>query len=51
VVMTEAGQYIEVQGTAEGQPFSRDEMNAMMELAEKGCKELIELQKKALENT
>ncbi|SFX38457.1 ribonuclease PH [Marinospirillum alkaliphilum] len=49
VVMTEAGQFIEVQGTAEGQPFSRDEMNAMLELAEKGCRELIELQKQALE--
>jgi ribonuclease PH len=51
VVMTESGQFIEVQGTAEGQPFSRDEMNAMMELAEKGCQELVALQKKALENT
>jgi len=51
VVMTESGQFIEVQGTAEGQPFSRDEMNAMMALAEKGCEELVVLQKKALENT
>ncbi|SFC33189.1 RNAse PH [Marinospirillum celere] len=49
VVMTEAGQFIEVQGTAEGQPFSRQEMNAMMELAEKGCNEITALQKKALE--
>ncbi|WP_114416844.1 ribonuclease PH [Marinospirillum perlucidum] len=49
VVMTEGGQFIEVQGTAEGQPFSRDEMNAMMALAEKGCEELIGVQKKALE--
>ena len=49
VVMTEGGQFIEVQGTAEGQPFSREEMNAMMALAEKGCEELVALQKKALE--
>lgn len=48
VVMTEAGQFIEVQGTAEAKAFSRAEMNAMMDLAEKGCQELIELQKKAL---
>jgi ribonuclease PH len=48
VVMTEDGQFIEVQGTAEGKAFSRAEMNAMMDLAEKGCQELMELQKKAL---
>ena len=48
VVMTESGQFIEVQGTAEGQPFSRQEMNAMMELAEKGCGEIIQLQQQAL---
>ena len=48
VVMTEGGQFIEVQGTAEGQPFSRQEMNAMMELAEKGCSESIQLQRQAL---
>lgn len=51
VVMTESGQFIEVQGTAEGQPFSRDEMNAMMALAEKGCQEIVALQKQALANT
>ncbi|MBE0507155.1 MAG: ribonuclease PH [Marinospirillum sp.] len=48
VVMTEDGQFIEVQGTAEGKAFTRAEMNAMMDLAEKGCQELMELQKKAL---
>lgn len=48
VVMTESGQFIEVQGTAEGQPFSRAEMNGLLDLAEKGCRELIELQKQAL---
>ncbi len=44
VVMTEAGGYIEVQGTAEAAPYSRDEMNAMLLLAEKGINEIISLQ-------
>lgn len=48
VVMTEGGQFIEVQGTAEGKAFTRAEMNAMMDLAEKGCQELMVLQKQAL---
>ncbi|UDM15640.1 ribonuclease PH [Vogesella sp. XCS3] len=48
VVMTGDGRFIEVQGTAEGAPFSRDEMNALMALAEKGITELVSLQKQAL---
>jgi len=44
VVMNDNGEFIEVQGTAEGHPFSQDEMNAMMELAAGGIKELIEKQ-------
>ncbi len=48
VVMTGDGRFIEVQGTAEGAPFSRDEMNALMVLAEKGIAELVLLQKQAL---
>ncbi len=48
VVMNTAGQFIEVQGTAEGHAFSRDEMNAMLELAEKGINEIIQLQNKAM---
>lgn len=48
VVMNTAGQFIEVQGTAEGHAFSRDEMNAMLELAEKGINEIIQLQDKAM---
>ncbi len=48
VVMTGDGRFIEVQGTAEGAPFSRDEMNALMALAEKGIAELVLLQKQAL---
>jgi ribonuclease PH len=48
VVMTGAGNFVEVQGTAEGAAFSRQEMNALMELAEKGISDLVLLQKQAL---
>ncbi len=48
VVMTEEGGFIEVQGTAEGAPFSQNEMTAMMALARSGIEEIVELQKKAL---
>ena len=48
VVMTEQGEFIEVQGTAEGKPFKAHEMNAMMELAQKGTQELIFKQKRLL---
>ena len=44
VVMTGAGHFVEVQGTAEGAAFSRDEMNALLALAEKGIGELMVLQ-------
>ncbi len=47
-VMTESGKIIEVQGTAEGAPFSKDELMRMMALAEKGIGELIGLQKTVL---
>lgn len=50
VVMTEAGEFIEVQGTAEGQAFSREDLNAMLELAAGGIDELIRQQKEALES-
>ncbi|WP_038205740.1 ribonuclease PH [Xenophilus azovorans] len=48
VVMTGAGHFVEVQGTAEGAAFSREEMNRLLALAEKGIGELVELQKQAL---
>jgi ribonuclease PH len=48
VIMTQHGGLVEVQGTAEGEPFKRSEMDAMMDLAEKGMKELFQLQQKAL---
>ncbi|MBK9575278.1 MAG: ribonuclease PH [Rhodoferax sp.] len=48
VVMTGAGHYIEVQGTAEGAAFSRQEMDVLLALAEKGVGELVRLQHQAL---
>ena len=48
VVMTEKGEIIEVQGTAEGDPYTREEMNKLMDLAEKGIEDLIVEQKQAL---
>ncbi len=48
VVMTGAGHFVEVQGTAEGAAFTRAEMNALLALAENGIAELIALQAQAL---
>ena len=48
VVMTGAGHFVEVQGTAEGAAFSRAEMTALLDLAEKGIGELIVMQQQAL---
>lgn len=48
VVMTGAGGFVEVQGTAEGQTFSRAELDALLGLAEKGLGELVALQRAAL---
>ena len=44
VVMTGSGKFIEVQGTAEGEAFSRDDLDAMLALAEKGIDELAAMQ-------
>lgn len=49
VVMNDAGSFIEVQGTAEGHAFRKDELNAMLELAESGIKQLLEKQREALQ--
>jgi ribonuclease PH len=49
VVMTDRGQFIEIQGTAEGQPFTDAEMQQMLALARKGIAELAAQQKAALE--
>ena len=48
VVMNDGGGFIEVQGTAEGHAFRRDEMNALMDLAESGIAQLLEAQRAAL---
>jgi ribonuclease PH len=48
VVMTGSGGYVEVQGTAEGVPFSREEMGSLLALADKGIRELVALQRHAL---
>jgi len=50
VVMTSDGRFVEVQGTAEGQPFSRGALNAMLLLAEHGIRQLFDIQNEALAN-
>ncbi|GAB3114471.1 ribonuclease PH [Janibacter alkaliphilus] len=51
VVMTGDGQYVEVQGTAEGTPFGRGELDTLLGLAETGCAELTRRQHEALAQT
>jgi ribonuclease PH len=48
VVMTRSGEFIEIQGTAEGHPFSEEEMNHMLRLAKQGIGQLCESQQAAL---
>ncbi len=48
IVMTESGKFIEIQGTAEAQAFSRNQFNTMMNLAEKGLKEIFVLQRRII---
>jgi len=49
VVMTGSGKFVEVQGTAEGMPFTRERLDEMLALAGEGIKQLLSVQKKALE--
>ncbi|MBM3142223.1 MAG: ribonuclease PH [Chloroflexi bacterium] len=49
VVMTEKGEFVELQGTAEGKPFSKETIDALLSLAEKGIKQLFKIQKATLE--
>jgi ribonuclease PH len=49
IVMAEGGGLIEVQGTAEGRPYTREQLNRMLDLADDGIKQLIQLQHKAME--
>jgi len=48
VVMTSQGKFVEVQGTAEGKPFSKETIDSLLSLAEKGIKELFQVQQAAL---
>ncbi len=48
VVMDDKGRFIEIQGTAEGKPFTKAELENLLQLGEKGIRELIEKQKEAL---
>ena len=51
VVATDAGTYVEVQGTAEGKPFHRRQMDGLLELADGGLKQLFAVQQEALERS
>jgi ribonuclease PH len=48
VVMTGSGGFVEIQGTAEGTPFQREDMNSMLDLAQAGIRQLITMQKATL---
>ncbi len=48
-IITGSGNFVEIQGTAEQEPFSREELNQLMDLAQKGISELVEMQNIALE--
>ncbi|GAA2859592.1 ribonuclease PH [Streptosporangium fragile] len=48
VVMTGSGEFVEVQGTAEGKPFDRDALNELLDLGIAGCSELTRMQREAL---
>jgi ribonuclease PH len=48
IVMTGKGKFIEIQGTAEREPFSKDEMDKLLALAEKGIRQLIDIQRDSI---
>jgi ribonuclease PH len=48
IVCTGAGKFIEIQGTAEREPFTREQMNEMLAMAEKGINDLFVIQRNAL---
>ena len=51
VIMTESGKLIEVQGTAEEHPFSRAQLNELLDLAEHGLKQIFTIQREILEKS
>jgi ribonuclease PH len=50
IVMTADGEFVEIQGTAESRPFTRDTLDGVLALAEKGIKQLLEVQRAVLED-
>ncbi len=50
VVMTSKGEFVEIQGTAEGKPFSKQTIDSLLSLADKGIKQLFQIQQAALES-
>ena len=48
IVMTGAGGFVEVQGTAEGAPFTRAELDSLLALADQGIRQLVAAQRQAL---
>jgi len=48
IIMTDAGEFVEIQGTGEESPFSREELNQLLALGEKGIKQVIQVQKDTL---
>jgi ribonuclease PH len=48
IVCTSDGKFVEVQGTAEGQPFDRNLLNQLLDLGARGCQELAQMQQQAL---
>lgn len=50
IAMTDDGEFVEIQGTGEQNPFSREDMNELMDLAEIGIKKMIQIQKRSLKN-
>ena len=50
VVMVGRGDFVEVQGTAEGKPYTKKQLDDLLGMADKGIKELIEMQKREIGN-
>jgi ribonuclease PH len=51
LVMTDAGELVEIQGTAEGRAFTREELDQLLRLGEAGIRQLIALQKQTLQGS
>ncbi|MDZ4965096.1 ribonuclease PH, partial [Clostridium perfringens] len=48
VIATDEGEFIEIQGTGEESPFSRSDLNELLDLAQKGIKQMVQIQKESL---